>query len=121
MENKDNTVYLRHMLDRIDKVRRYLDGYNYDKFLDDEVKIDAIVRNIEVIGEAANNLTREFRFRTPQVEWRKIIGTRNRIIHGYALVDMAIIWGIAKNDLPGLETEIEKLLKEESGQNVIGS
>jgi len=109
------------MLDRIDKVRRYLDGYDYEMFLNDEVMIDAIVRNIEVIGEAANNLAREFRSRSPQVEWRKIIGTRNRIIHGYALVDMEVIWGIAKNDLPILASEIEKMLKEESEHDVTGS
>ena len=72
---------------------------------------DAVVRNVEIIGEAANNLTREFRSNTPNIEWRKIIATRNRIIHGYATVDEEIIWNITQNDLPKLKAEIEEILE----------
>lgn len=70
-----------------------------------------MVRNVEIIGEASNNLTRDFRSKTSNIEWRKIINTRNRIIHGYATVDLEIIWNITQNDLPKLETEIEKTLE----------
>lgn len=84
---------------------------DYANFQNDSKTIDAVVRNVEVIGEAANNLTREFRLNTPQVEWRKIIATRNRIIHGYATVDLEIIWNITQNDLGKLKTEIEKILE----------
>ncbi len=75
-------------------------------------KIDAVVRNVEIIGEAANNLTRDFRSKSQNIEWRKIIATRNRIIHGYATVDLEIIWNITQNDLDDLKTEIEKILDE---------
>jgi len=73
--------------------------------------VDAVDRNVEVIGEAANNLTEEFRSANPQIEWRKIIDTRHRIIHGYALVDLSIIWGITQGDLDTLQIEVEKLLE----------
>ena len=88
-----------------------MDGYDLERFKNDRKTIDAVVRNVEVIGEAANNLTREFRSANPQIEWRKIIDTRNRIIHGYASVDLAIIWGITQNDLDFLQIEVEKVLE----------
>jgi uncharacterized protein with HEPN domain len=112
MENKDDKVFLRHILDSIGKIERYLQDFDYEKFQQDEKTIDAVVRNIEVLSEAANNLTRDFRSNTPQIEWRKIIATRNRIIHGYAMVDLEIIWNITQNDLKPLREEIEKILED---------
>jgi uncharacterized protein with HEPN domain len=111
MNNADNTVFLKHILDCIEKVERYLRGYNFEKFQNDDLVTDAVVRNVEIIGEAANNLTRDFRSKTPNIEWRKIINTRNRIIHGYATVDLEIIWNITQSDLGNLKTEIEKILE----------
>jgi uncharacterized protein with HEPN domain len=111
MNNQDNTVFLKDILDSIAKIERYLLEYDFQKFQNDELVIDAVVRNVEIIGEAANNLTRDFRSKNPQIEWRKIIDTRNRIVHGYATVDLEIIWNITQNDLNGLKIEIEKLLK----------
>lgn len=111
MNNKDNTIFLRHILDSIGKIGRYLQNFNFEKFKNDEVKIDAVVRNVEIIGEASSNLTRDFRAKNTSVEWRKIIATRNRIIHGYATVDLEIIWNITQKDLGNLKTEIEKILE----------
>jgi uncharacterized protein with HEPN domain len=111
MNNTDNTVFLKHILDCIGKVERYLQIYDFEKFQNDDLVTDAVVRNVEIIGEAANNLTRDFRSKTPNIEWRKIINTRNRIIHGYATVDLEIIWNITQNDLSPLKTEIEKILE----------
>lgn len=110
MNNTDNTVFLRHILDCIEKIGRYLQNYDFEKFQNDDLVTDAVVRNVEIIGEAANNLTRDFRSKTPSIEWRKIINTRNRIIHGYATVDLEIIWNITQNDLKPLKEEIEKIL-----------
>jgi uncharacterized protein with HEPN domain len=110
MNNQDNTVFLKDILDSIAKIERYLFEYDFEKFQNDELVIDAVVRNVEIIGEAANNLTRDFRSKNTQIEWRKIIDTRNRIVHGYATVDLEIIWNITQNDLNSLKIEIEKLL-----------
>ena len=111
MNNTDNAVFLKDILTCIAKIERYLQGYNFEKFQNNELVTDAVVRNVEIIGEAANNLTRDFRSKTPNIEWRKIISTRNRIIHGYATVDLEIIWNITQKDLPNLKTEIEKILE----------
>src|SRR5438309_954056 len=91
---KDNKIFLLDILECISNIEIYLDGYDFATFENDRKTIDAVVRNVEVIGEAANNLTRDFRSSNLQIEWRKIVDTRNRIIHGYASVDLAIIWGI---------------------------
>lgn len=61
-------------------IETYLDGFDFERFENDRRTVDAVVRNVEVIGEAANNLTEEFRSGNPHIEWRKIIATRNRII-----------------------------------------
>lgn len=108
---KDNKVFLLDILDSIGAIETYLDGYEFEQFESDRKTVDAVVRNVEVIGEAANNLTEDFRSANPQIEWRKIIDTRHRIIHGYASVDVAIIWGITQSDLDLLQIEIEKLLE----------
>ncbi len=111
MNNTNNTIFLKDIITCISKIAKYLKGYDFEKFQNDELVIDAVVRNVEIIGEASNNLTRDFRSKNPNIEWRKIINTRNRIIHGYATVDLEIIWNITQNDLPKLKTEIENILE----------
>ena len=110
---KDNRVYLQDILDCIERIEGYLQDFDYDKFQSDRKTIDAVVRNVEVIGEAANNLSEQFRSEHAHIEWRKMIDTRNRIIHGYATVELEIIWNIAQNDLEQLAIEIEQILARE--------
>jgi len=71
MNNTDNTIFLRHILDCIERIEMYLQRFDYEEFQNDSKTLDAVVRNVEVIGEASNNLTRDFRSNTPQIEWRK--------------------------------------------------
>lgn len=108
---KDNRIFLLDILDCISAIDTFLVDFDFEMFVKDRKTVDAVVRNIEVIGEAANNLTLEFRTDNPQIAWRKMIDTRNRIVHGYASVDLEIIWNIARNDLGQLQVEIEKLLE----------
>ncbi len=110
MNNKDNNVYVRDILECVDRVNTYIAGFDYEHFVRTRLVIDAVIRNIEVIGEACNNLSRDFRSCHPQVEWRRIIATRNVLIHGYAQVDIEIVWNIAKIELPKLKTQIEKIV-----------
>ena len=81
MDNKDNTIFLKHILECVEKIELFVQGFDFEQFRQDAKTTDAVVRNVEVIGEAATNLTRDFRSNNPQVEWRKIIATRNRMIH----------------------------------------
>ncbi len=111
MNNQDNTVFLKDILGSINKIERFLREHDFEKFQNNELVIDAVVRNVEIIGEASNNLTRDFRSKNPQIEWRQIIDTRNRIVHGYATVDLEIIWSITQSSLPKLKKEIEQILE----------
>lgn len=92
MTKPNNRDRLRHILDAIAKIERYLTGLDQAMFAAAEEKIDAVVRNIEIIGEATNSLTRNFKAEYPEVEWRIATATRNRLIHGYFDVDPDIIW-----------------------------
>lgn len=81
------------------------------KFQSDELTIDAVVRNIEIIGEATTCLDRGLKAQYPNIEWRFATATRNRLIHGYFDIDAEIVWNITQSDLGGLKMEIEKILE----------
>ncbi len=81
------------------------------KFKTDELTIDAVVRNIEIIGEATTCLDRGLKAKYPNIEWRFATAIRNRLIHGYFNVDAEIVWDTTQNDLPKLKTEIENILE----------
>lgn len=112
MKKPNDADRLNHILDAIAKIERYLQGFDVQKFQQNEEKIDAVVRNIEIIGEAATCLDRSLKTKYPQVEWRFATTVRNRLIHGYFDVDAEIVWNTAQNDLPKLKMEIEKILEE---------
>ena len=101
-------AYLADIIDAIRKIEKYTKNLSYEKFAADELILDGIVRNLEIIGEAAKRLPEEFRSRHTNIEWNKITGMRNRIVHEYFGVDLDLIWQIINNDLP----EFEKGLKE---------
>lgn len=82
------------------KIERYIAGLDEAIFSSDEKTMDAVVRNLEIIGEAANKLPAEFKIRYPFVEWSKIVGLRHKIVHDYFGIDMEIVWNIIQHDLP---------------------
>ena len=96
----------------IEKIERYTDGMNQHSFQNDEKTTDAVVRNLEIIGEAASRLSEDFTDRHSEIEWIKIIGLRNRIVHEYFGVDMQIIWEILKKDLPAFKSSLKDLRQE---------
>ncbi len=112
MKKPNDADRLNHILDAIEKIETYLLGLDSEMFKRNEEKIDAVVRNIEIIGEATNCLDRGLKAKYPQVEWRLATAIRNRLIHGYFDIDADIIWNVTQNDLPKLKTEIEKILEE---------
>ncbi len=94
------------ILEAIDKIEKYTKALNYSQFSEDDKTVDAVCRNLEIIGEAANRFPSEFTDQYPTIEWRKIVGLRNRIVHGYFGVDKEIIWEIVSNYIPKLKLEI---------------
>lgn len=109
---KDPRIFLKHISECIEVIEKYTKGISRDEFLEDIQAQDAIVRRLEIIGEATKNLPMAFRNKYPTVPWKKIAGTRDIIIHEYFGVDLKLVWRIVKKDLPKLKTQILKILKE---------
>ena len=100
------------MLDEIDYILSQVSGTDYESFLRDETLKRAFVRSIEVIGEASKKLPENVKAMQPDIEWRKVSGMRDRLIHDYFGVDYTIVWDVATNKLPDLRVKLHALLKE---------
>ncbi|MBI5016371.1 MAG: DUF86 domain-containing protein [Deltaproteobacteria bacterium] len=107
---KDDTVFLNHVLAAIRQIRTYLGGLDFQAFFENRLVQDAVVRQLEVIGEASRNLSEELRAAHPDVPWGQIIGMRNRLTHAYFEVDLGVVWDVAEEDLPELKQSVEAIL-----------
>lgn len=92
-----------------DKIMRYTLDMGYEDFVSNDLVLDAVIRNFEIIGEAANRLSDDFKDLNPEIEWHRIRGFRNRIVHDYAGIDTSIVWGIITEFLPSLLIQLKKL------------
>lgn len=104
--------YLDHILNAIERIERYTDDMDEVVFLKTELVQDAVLRNIEIIGEAANNILREnsaFAAQHDEIPWQVMYTMRNRLTHGYDKVDLEIVWRTIQGDLPGLYRQIQEL------------
>lgn len=113
--NKDSKVFLHDILYSIDRINEITKTIGFDDFTTDMTIQDATIRRLSVIGEAANNIPSEIKEKHKAIEWKKIMGMRNFLIHEYFEIDMKVIWDTIKQDLPKLKTEITKMLKENAG------
>ena len=111
---RDDAVYLRHILDAIKQIEKYLKGISKEQFMENKLLQDGVVRQLEIIGEASRHLSEGLRQRHPEVPWRQIIGMRNRIIHEYFNVDLEIVWEVVEKDLPDLKAQAHKILQKQS-------
>ena len=102
MSKRDNDLLLEDILDAATKIQRYCKGLDYNSFINDDKTIDAVVRNFEVIGEASNRIDNDFKLLYPEIEWNKLKGFRNRLIHEYFGVDYEIVWEIINEDIQPL-------------------
>lgn len=106
--------YLRHILDETDFIINKAGNIKESDFYRDEVMKRAVVRSLEIIGEAAKKLSGELRIKYIQIEWKSIIGMRDRLIHGYFGVDYELVWDVIANKIPLLRHEIEKVISAET-------
>ena len=109
---RDSRVYLEDILEATRKITVYTAGLSKAAFLEDEKTIDAVVRNLEVIGEAVKKLPEDLRAKHSAVEWKKIAGLRDILIHEYFGLDAEIVWDIVQNKVPALHREVRTMLNE---------
>jgi len=113
MPIRDWKIRIKDILICIDKVSRYIEGMNEDDFLADNRTIDAVLRNIEIVGEAARHIPEEIQNRYPELPLLEMRGMRNVVAHEYFGISLSIIWKTAVNDLPQLKPVLEEILIKE--------
>ena len=109
MSKRPENTLIEYIRESIEKIERYISGMSADSFIGDERTVDAVVRNLEIIGEAANRLPAQFKEHHGLIEWSKIVGLRHRIVHQYFGIDREIIWEIVTSDLPVFKSQLERI------------
>ena len=110
-ENR-SLLYLKDILDSINKIADYTRGVDDDFFFRHPMMVDAVIRNLEVIGEASKNVSDEIRGKYPEIPWKKMTGLRNIVIREYFGIDESIVWEMIKTNLPEVKPWIEKAIQE---------
>ncbi|MEY3590563.1 MAG: hypothetical protein RLZZ466_1083 [Bacteroidota bacterium] len=109
MSKRNPALLINDILDSCNKILQYTSYMSFEEFLKDSKTIDAVIRNFEIIGEAANRLPDEFKEEYPSIDWHKIRGFRNRIVHDYMGIDFGIVWDIRNSYLPSLIESLKKI------------
>ena len=110
MSKRTPKLLLEDIIESAKKILQYTKGISFEEFSKDNKTVDAVIRNFEIIGEASNLLPDEIKEKYSEIDWHRIRGFRNRIVHEYFGVDLQIIWKIIFDLIPGLITEISKII-----------
>jgi uncharacterized protein with HEPN domain len=111
MSKREPELLLKDIEESIKKIKVYTKGMSFEMFQNDDKTIDAVIRNFEIIGEAANRIPDEIKDKFTEVNWHRIRGFRNRIVHDYMGVDLEIIWEIIEKNIDELQEQIEEIIR----------
>ncbi len=109
-------LYLEDMLQSMNRIEEYMGDLDFNKFKQNYMVVDAIIRNFEIIGEASKNIPADVQKKYPEIPWKKMYGLRNLISHEYFGIDYEMIWEIAKNNLPQNRVDLIEVIREEKAQ-----
>ena len=109
-------LFIEDIMESATRITKYVKGLSFDDFTRDDKTIDAVVRNLEIIGEASKNIPEWLKAKYPNLPWKEIIGMRDKIAHEYFGIDYEILWEIVTKDLPELESQIKEVMQLEFGE-----
>ena len=109
---KDDLIFIKHVLESIDAIEEFSEGLTKEELTSNRLKRNAIIKEIEIIGEAVKNISKETRDKYKEVQWKDIAGARDKMIHHYFGVDIDTIWKIIEKDLPLLKKQIKEIKKD---------
>jgi len=109
--DKDDLIFIEHILDSINKIEKYVLDKTIHEFVDNELIQDAVIRNFEIIGEATKHLSDSFRNKHSEVPWKKISGMRDILIHDYLGIDIYSVWETIEKDIPELKKQLIAIAK----------
>jgi uncharacterized protein with HEPN domain len=107
---RDESVYLHHILDAINRIEEYASGLNHEGFMRSSLVQDGVIRQVEIIGEATKNLSPSLKERYAEIPWKDIAGMRDKLIHQYFGVDISAVWETVVQDLPDFKIQIGRIL-----------
>lgn len=111
-KKKDALVFIKHILENISDIEKFSKGASKKELKENSMRQKAIIKSIEIIGEAAKNIPGEIRRKYPLIPWKDVVGMRDKLIHHYFGVDLTTIWKVIKEDIPELKEEILKIKKD---------
>lgn len=113
MSKRDPKLFIQDMIEAIEKIERYTSSMEtLEDFVENEIVVDAVLRNLEIIGEAAKYIPEDLRSKYSEIPWKRVVGLRNVVIHSYFAVDLEVIWVIVKKQLPQLKEILLKMMRE---------
>ena len=112
MSKRTPKLLLEDIIESAEKILQYTNGISFEEFSKDNKTVDAVIRNFEIIGEAANRIDPDFRDQNPAIEWKRLRGFRNRIVHDYFGIDYEIVWNIIETYIDELSDNLETIIKE---------
>ncbi len=117
MNDKVYLDYIQDILNSIEEIEEFIEGFKFDDFIEDKKTINAVIRSLEIIGEAAKNIPKSIRSDYSEVPWKLMAGMRDKLIHEYSGINTEIVWKTTQEDIPKLKPLIEKIEQEIKKKN----
>jgi uncharacterized protein with HEPN domain len=112
MKTRDYRDYLQDILDAVNDIESFVDSMTYEEFIKDRKTLNAVVRSIEIIGEASKNIPETIKIKHKELPWKQMAGMRDKLIHAYFGIDVETLWKAVKDNIPPLKKSIQKALKD---------
>jgi len=112
MKKRELGDYIQDIIESVEEVEEFTAGMTFNDFAEDKKTINAVVRSLEVIGEAAKKIPDNLRENHPQIPWKRMTGMRDKLIHEYFGIDLEIVWKVVENELPPIKPQIHKIMHE---------